>query len=308
MSGIYAENKVILVGKETTYGVDIVPTTPVLTRNYKQSPAMAQVIDRNLDMPSYGADPALITGLHVASSYEVEAAGAGAAGTAPGYKDVLLACGHAQTINAGVSVLYKPVSSGFDSLTEYAHKGGINHKKLGWRGALGMEFGRGAVPVFKVNGEGLYVAAVDVANPAASFAAFKEPQPVDKANTPTITLNGVVLELESLSFTFGQSFSYLNMPNFEAVSQKGRKATATLTALKKSVATFNPVALMQARTLVVLQIVHGVGAGYIVQVDAAKAQITGVDEGEIEGHESWILQLALTKTATGDDDYVITIK
>jgi hypothetical protein len=308
MSGIQADNKVILHKKEVTYGIDPVPTLPLLTRNYVLKPGNAGLIERLLDKPAYGADPALITGVHCSSSFEVDAAGSGTAGTAPAWGDTIMAAGHSETVNVGVSVLYKPVSSGFSSETHYAHKSGILHKQLGWRASAGFDLTRGGAPSLKFDGQALYVVATDTANPTPSFAAWRVPKPVDKTNTATATLNGVALELQSLLVNFGQQLVYLNMPNLEGVFMKGRKATASIEFLKKTVAIFNPVALMQAETLLALQAVHGLTAGNIIQFDAAKAQIIGVDEGEIEGQESWKLNLSLTATSAGDDDYVITVK
>lgn len=308
MSGIFAESKVILFDKEVTYGTDVVPTAAMLTRDFQLKPAMARNIARNLDKPGFGATPDLITGMHVACSFKVDAAGSGTAGTAPAYAKMLMACGHSETLTAVTKAEYKPVSSAFDSGSLYAHKGGILTKTLGWRGSLGLDLSVANVPSFSFDGQGLYVAATDTANPAAVFTAFRTPVPIEKVNTVTATFNGVAIELVSLNCNFGQEVIYRNYPNLETVNITGRKATATLEFLKKSIATFNPVALMKAQTLVPVICEHGIIAGNIIRLDALQCQITAVDEGAADKEETWRLTLSLTPTGAGDDDYKITVK
>lgn len=308
MAGIFAENKVILFKKEATYGVDAAPTAAMLTRDFALRPAEARSIERNLDKPGFGATPALVTGMHVATSFKVDAAGSGTAGTALAFNELLMACGHSQTLTASVKAEYKPVSSGFDSGTLYAHKGGILAKALGWRGSLGLELSPNSVPSFMFEGQGLYVAQSDVANPVADFTAFRTPVPVEKANTLIATFNGVAVELVNLNCSFGQEVIYRNLPNLENVSITGRQSTATLEFLKKTIAGINPPALMKAQTLVPLIVEHGITAGNIIRLDALQCQITGVSEGVADKEETWQLTLKLTPTGAGNDDYLITAK
>lgn len=308
MAGIYAESKVILFKKETVYKTDAAPTAAMLTRDFSMRPAESRNLPRNLDKPGFGATPDLITGMHVATSFKVDAAGSGAAGTALAFNEMLMACGHSQTLTASTKAEYKPVSTAFDSGTMYAHKGGILSKALGWRGSLGLELSTANVPSFSFDGMGLYVAAADVANPAADFSAFKTPVPVEMANTLVATINGVAVELIGINFNFGQEVIYRNLPNLESVNITGRKATATMEFLKKSIATINPVALMKAQTLVPIVVEHGVTAGNIIRAEAALCQITAVSEGVADKEETWSLTLSLTPSGAGDNDYLITAK
>lgn len=308
MAGIFAESKVILFGKETVYGTDIVPTASMLTRDFSLRPAESRNLPRNLDKPGFGATPDLITGMHVACNFKIDAAGSGAAGTALAFKDVILATGHSQTLTASTKAEYKPVSTAFDSGSLRAHKGGILHNMVGWRGSLGLDLSVANVPSFSFDGMGLYVAPTDVANPTADFTAFRTPVPVEKANTLVATLNGVAVELVGLNCNFGQEVVYRNMPNLESVNITGRKATATMEFLKKSIATINPVALMKAQTLVPIVVEHGITAGNIIRVEAALCQITGVSEGVADKEETWSLTLSLTPSGAGDNDYLITAK
>ena len=308
MSGIFAENKVILFKKEVTYGVDPTPTAAMLTRDFSLRPAESRNIARNLDKPGFGATPDLISGMHVATSFKVDAAGSGAAGTALAFAEMIMATGHSQTLTASTKAEYKPVSSAFDSGTLYAHKGGILAKTVGWRGSLGLDLSPANVPSFSFDGQGLYMAHTDTANPSASFTAFKTPVPVEKANSLISTFNGLAIELVALNCNFGQEVIYRNYPNLETVNITGRKSTATLEFMKKSIASINPPALMKAQTLVPLIVEHGITAGNIIRLDALQCQITAVAEGVADKEETWQLTLSLTPTGAGDDDYLITAK
>lgn len=308
MADIYQDDMVLLVKKEATYGTDPAPTQAILTRNFAITPAQGTNQERQLDRPGFGSQPMLVSGVHSSCRFEVEMRGGGAADTPPKFADILLGAAHSETVNVGTSVVYDPVSSGFDSVTLHSHVGGIRSIVTGARGKLSLNLSAGQVPFFGFEFMGLYNALTDTATPAADFSGFAAPQTVEKANTPTVTLAGVNVELISLTLDANQAVNYRNLPNLENVSTTGRAATGRIEFLKSAVSVINPPALYKAETLSVLQAVHGTGAGNICQIDAPAVQITGVSTGNSNGEETWQLDLNFTHTDAGDDDYTLTFK
>lgn len=309
MAGYYAREQLILFDKEITNGVDVVPTLAMKVLNYRHNPADGAGIARNFASPSFGANPALITGVHTSDSFEVELSGSGAAGTAPAWKNLVRACGHSETVTAATKVEYKPVTGLTDSGTEYTHMSGHLHKKPGWRGAMTAKLAAGAVPVLGFAGRSFYVTPTDVAIPAGDFSAWRDPLPVEKINTLVATLNGVALELVSMEWNFGQQVTYRNLPNLESITQTDRTGSVRVEFLKKALSAINPMTLFKAGTIMPVIVEHGIVAGNIVRIEAQQAQVSGaVTEGDSNGELTWIVDMALTKTGAGNDDYLITVK
>jgi hypothetical protein len=307
MSGPFRQ-RIVLAKRETVYGTDAVPTgadNAIQTSEQNVTPLEGQDIDRGLLYPSFGASPDLLVGTHVACEYAVEIAGAGAAGTVPGYGALLRACGMSETINGGVSVVYDPVTLNPDSITEYYHMGATLHKQLGSRGNFRLEFPAMGVPHYMFRFLGMWVAPAGAALPTADFSDFLIPSEVNKANTPTVLVDGYAAILRSASLDYGNRVVYRNRPNSEEVLITDRQGSGEIVIQAPALATKNFFAL--AGSMVPLQIIHGVGGGKIVQIDAPKVQLKRPTYDEDEGQTMLKIPVKLTRNA-GDDDIKITVK
>jgi hypothetical protein len=94
---------ILLARIESTYGTDSVPTGAshaILVRNLNITPINTEEASRDLIRPFLGQFDQLIANRHVQIEFEVEVAGAGTAGTAPGYGALLRACGLSETLLA----------------------------------------------------------------------------------------------------------------------------------------------------------------------------------------------------------------
>lgn len=95
--------RVILAKIETTYGTDPTPTgaaNAILVRNLNVTPQEADFADRNLVRPYLGRSEQLPAAIRAMVDFEVEVAGSGTAGTAPGYGPLLRACGFSESLLA----------------------------------------------------------------------------------------------------------------------------------------------------------------------------------------------------------------
>src|SRR5690348_10332001 len=140
---LLTRRRLLLAKVETTYGTDSVPTglaNAILIKNLNVTPMDATLVSRDLIRPFLGANQQLVADAHVKLDFEVEIAGAGAAGTAPGYGPLLRACGMSETILAATSVTYAPVSSLMDSVTLYFQQDGAQHSITGARGDVEITF------------------------------------------------------------------------------------------------------------------------------------------------------------------------
>ena len=94
---------VMLSKMESVYRTDPVPTgaaNAILIANPKLTPLIQSTVDRAVLKPYLGNHGKVIAGGHVGLDYDVEMAGAGSAGSAPGYGPLLKGCAMAEKINA----------------------------------------------------------------------------------------------------------------------------------------------------------------------------------------------------------------
>ncbi|MEN8721870.1 MAG: phage tail tube protein [Alphaproteobacteria bacterium] len=308
---ISVEDVAVLAKIETTYGTDAVPgaaTDGLLTNGFTIRPLEAGQADRALDRPGFGADPALLVGSHVQTSFNIEVAGAGAAGDVPAYGQLLRMCGFAETNTPATDTVYDPVSSGFESGTLHAFLKDQKYALTGFRAACGVTLSAQDVPRFNFNGLGLFNAPADGAAPSPDFSAYADPVPVEDAHTE-FQLGGVDLPMVSLTIQPGQNVIYENIVNQECVAINGRSYSGSLSVkMDELLATFDPVALARAGTLQSLNLIHGKVAGNIVEISAPAVQLGAPTTGNRNGDRTWEIPLTFTVTDAVDDDIQFAIR
>jgi len=121
--------RVILAKIESSYGVDPTPTgaaNAIMVRNLNVTPQDADFVDRNLVRPYLGRSEQLPAAIRAMIDFEVEIAGAGTAGTAPGYGPLLRACAFSENALAS-------------ALTGTAQAGGTNTITLAAAGSSAVD-------------------------------------------------------------------------------------------------------------------------------------------------------------------------
>lgn len=307
----YFRKKAVLAKIESVYGTDAVPTgaaNAILTKQAAISLMQGGTVKRDLDRPTMGGEQELHVSPYSTISYMVEAAGAGAAGTAPAYSPLLLACGFAETINAGVDVQYDPVSAAFDSLSQYFSMDGIKHALLGCRGKLKLTLSPGGIPMLSFDFTGLRVAPADTADPTLTTTAWQVPIPVTNAATPTFSLHGYAANMIALELDMGTVVVYRNVVGEESVQITDRDVSGSVTIEEPLLATKDFHAICAAHTLGAMQFIHGTAAGSIFQVDAGQVQVLEPQIGETDGIATLQMKLKCIPTDAGDDEIKITVK
>lgn len=220
---------------------------------------------------NYGKD---IAGVHRTFELEVELAGSGTAGTAPGYGPLLIGCGLAETVTAATSVEYDPVSTGMQFITLEGYLDGVKFRMTDCQGTFSLEMNAKNYPILKFTFYGTYETLTDTPNPTgATFAAQAKPQVVGKINTATFTLAGNALCVESFSMDAANEVSWRELINCAGVSLSDRKPVGNLVAELPSVATINWGENVRLGQEMALVISHGLVAGNIVGITAPKLQI-----------------------------------
>lgn len=139
---------VILVELETNYGEDATPTADdaVRVEGLQWSNEGARMLERGVVHLTGGTLKHIFGGSLFGLTFQVEIKGSGAAGTAPRIGRLLQACGMAETVNAGVSVVYSPLSSltTQKSVTIYLYEDGDLYIVTGCRGNVSVTLEAGS--------------------------------------------------------------------------------------------------------------------------------------------------------------------
>lgn len=292
----------ILAVRETIYGADPTPDSgnAILTSGLAPGFQQGNRVTRDLDSPSLGADQEIATGLYTTVSFNVEIAGAGNAGDAPGWGILLRACGFSETITADTSVTYEPVSDDIESVTIYYYQDGELHKITGARGTVSFNLSKEAIPHMAFVFTGLYhdpTAPASLITPNTS--AFVDPLPVTEANTPTYTVAGHPVKAEGFTLDWAGQVVYRNVVNSESVQISGRTPTGTLTFEQERIGAKNFWTAAKGQDLHEVKIVHGTTAGNIVEISSDRVQLSQPALDDSDGISVMNLNMRLIK---GDDD------
>lgn len=307
--GLLKRKMAITAKIETTVGTDAAPTlaaNAILVRNVDWTPLEMELASRDLLTPYLGNPQSIAVAVYGRMSYEVEIAGAGAAGTAPKYGPLLRACGLAEAVSAGVKVSYTPVSSAFEAVTQYFYLDGVLHKLVSVRGSVDFDFNAKALPVMKFTFTGLFVPVTDSPLTAATYAQV-DPLPVNKANT-TLALHGVNVVAQSLSVGLRNDIKYRNLIGYEGVDLGDRAPAGSVSFEQTLMATKNWFTVAQQNTQGVLALVHGTEAGNIFKLTANQVVVRSPKYGDLDGNVMLNADLELYPTTAGNNEILIEVQ
>ena len=308
---LLSRKRTILGKLEVTYGVDPVPTgaaNAVLVRNLEITPQESELVGRDLVRPYLGHSEQLPVSIHGVLQFEIEVAGSGAAGTVPAYGPFLRACGFSETISAGVSVTYAPVSNVFESMTIYFNVDGVLHKLTGARGNVEVVLNAKQIPVFKFSFTGLYQTVIDAAAPAVTLTSWQKPQAVNTGNTTGLSIHGYAgAVLSELSMSVNNDVLYRSLVGAESVLIADRKPAGNMTIEATTVAVKDWWTISKNATLGALSVTQGSVAGNRVRFDAPAVQIVKPTYADQDGIQMLQMGLTMVPGAAGNDEFTITV-
>ena len=293
---------------ETTYGTNSSPNAvnAIVGTNVSFTPLEAEEIGRDLHLPHMGHQGVILTGQYAKIEFDVEIAGAGAAGTVPKYGSLLRACGMAEVVTAGTSVVYSIIEDAAESSTLLFISDKVMHILLGCRGTFSMSFEPKQIPKFRFTLQGMLGDIEDVALPAFSLAGWTTPLVVSKANT-VMSLHGAGSVAESLTIDLGNTLTPRFLIGDERMMISDRKSTGTAVVEARSLAEVNWFAKARSRARDTMSIVHGTASGNIVEVTGAAVEIGKPTQGETDGIVNYSLPLSFCPV-NGRDELTITIR
>lgn len=302
--------KVLLAKIETTYGTDAAPTgaaNAVLATSVQLQPMEGQDVSRELELTTLGPQGTVPVEVHAKLTFEVELAGSGVAGTVPAWGTLLRGCAVAETIVAGTSVTYNPVSTGHESLTLHFWVEDTKYALVGVRGTATIKIEAQKVPKIAFTFTGLFTLPAPVAQAVPTLVAWQKPVVATKANTPAFTLGGTSMVLRSCELDLANEIATRFLIGSEGVliTQKSEKITCTVEAVPLT--TLNPYSLALAQTAVPLILTHGTVAGQIATLNAPLAQIqrpSGLAESQ--GIVEWPLNL-IPQVNAGNDQWTLRL-
>jgi hypothetical protein len=317
----YVRNSAILAKIESSYGVDPTPTgaaNAMLITNLTVNPLNAQNVNRDLIRGYFGGSEQLVGTANLEVSFDVELAGAGAAGTAPAWGPLLRACAFAEVITAGSRVEYTPISTTLESATIYYYDDGALHKVLGARGTAELSLGVGERPLLKCKFTGLDGGISAAANPPLTLTAWTKPVVVTDANTGDVTLGGTYT---AGSLSGGTAYSsrglMLNLANDVKftpllggetvdITQRDMSGSVMLDLTAAQEVTF--MGTVKANTTTALGIQHGTTAGNIIVIYAPTVQLINPKKEDVDGRRLIGYDLRLVPSTTGNNELTVCVK
>lgn len=303
--------KVILAKIETTYGTDSSPTgadNAMLVGDVSITPFDSDTIERGTVQPFLGSRQQLHVATRVMLEFNVEIAGAGAAGDVPKYGPLLRACGLSETVTASTKVDYAPVSASEESVTVHFHQDGQKHALVGCRGTFTMTLNAKNIPVFRFRMMGLYVAPATAADPTPTLTGFQVPKHVSTVNTPTLSLHSFAGKISAFSMDHGNSVIHRELVNESSIQITDRRVSGSIAMEAPVLSTKNWFTIAKAETLGALALVHGTVAGNIVEIAAANVQIIEPNYTEEDAVVMVQMGLNFTPSGSGNNEYLLTVK
>jgi hypothetical protein len=312
------KKQLILVKKETTYGTDPTPTNAlnaVQTGDISITPLAGDSVQRNIVKPFFGNSQNIMVTKYATIDFEVELAGSGTAGVAPQFSALMQACGFSETVSAGSSVVYLPitltsVTQAGTSATIYFQRDGIKHVLLGARGTFNMDLTVKQLPKMKFTFTGLLGTITDspLSTTGLSYTA-PAPVAVSTANTTPVSLHGYTPVMELLSIDIANDVKYRALVGSESVIISDRKPKGNIKFECPALATKNFFDIAQNSMLGSLSVTHGLAAGNIIKIESATNGL-GIDAPKYADNDGVVMLdagLTFIPTSTGNDEIKITL-
>jgi hypothetical protein len=287
---------------ETLAGADC-----FLIRNATLTPLAGSSVNREFVREVLGNYGSIQLDQHIELSFEIEFAPSGTKGTAPQYAAALLAAGFEETVSAGTKVEYTLVSEGMDSATMGVWMDGIYQEGAGARGNVSINLARGSLPTLNCTFMGSYSAPSDETPPTPDFTGWQTPLGPNSLNTATVTLHGEAICMESISIDLANQTVFRDLPGCDPVCLiTDRKPSGTIVFQMTDVATYAWVENARLHTTAALQIIHGVGDGKKITIDAPAVSFGQPSYSDSDGVLMCSLPLVFEPTSAGNDELKLT--
>lgn len=306
------ESKIILAKIETTYGVDPTPTgaaNAMLMTGVTVTPMDGDDVSRDLEFPWFAAQQMYPTGLRARLRGKIELAPSGSLGVAPAWGPILRACRVSQTVTAGTSVVYAPITDNQESVTLYFLIGNTRHIIKGARGTAVFRFTAQGIPYLEVDLLGLFSSPSEQTRPSVDLSGFKKPRLVTTANTTVFTVNAVSLVMRSFALSLNNQVEPRLLVGSESIIITDAAESVAATVEAVPLTTYDPYAnaLPEAAT-VAIALTHGPAGGNRLALLIPTAQQKRLQSlGDNQKILEWPLDFAPIPSSTGNDQWSLTL-
>jgi hypothetical protein len=222
-------------------------------------------------------------------------------------------CGmEAPLISAGIDAKQKFAALGaaLSSATVHTYRGANQRRRgRGARGAItAINFTAGQYAFIGISLTALLgtIPFDQSALAAPDFSRFKDPQEVSTANT-SFTLDGYAAVLRSFVLQDDAEITLRNLVGANYVRRGNYALKGKIIIEAPEHNTKNYLATLESGALIATQMIHGVGAGNIIQLDAPRLQIVDISDSAESDVAMYEIDVLLTINV-GQDDILITAK
>ena len=297
--------RIICAKAESSYGVDptIAGSNAILCRSLDITPLTGDTVSRDLVRGYMGNYESFNANTHVQLTAEVELSASGAAGTAPAYSNLLLACGTDLTTVSSTSNTYAPKATA-DSSTIYYFVDGQRHKILGARGSFSISLSVSEIPTITFTMVGLYSAPGTSANLTPSYSNQATPVIPNKTNTTAFQLHTFAGAMQSFSFDLNNDVAYRELiGGTKEVLFTDRKPSGSISIEAPVLSTKDFFAISEAGTLGNLTFQHGQTAGNKVTFTMTKTDLQAPSYSDDNGVTMLNMDYLATPTTAGNDEF-----
>lgn len=305
--------KLLLAGIEGSYGTDptLDATNAIETQDLEMLRYEGDRIEREVDRSTLGGVEQVNSLPHTNTSFNVDFAGSGAAGTAPLWGELMRACGFNETVNVGVDVTYILAATAdelnaSDSVSFYDYRAQANKMQVtsGCRGANEISMSTSELPkIMFTDFIGSYLTPAQGTEPSGiDWSGWLAANAFTFDNVPVITLDNIAACTEAFNINFGQSVSRRNAPNCESTVISDYNVTGGMTIVAPDIAVVNWWQKQESHSGITkypFALTIGTVAGNIMKIECPEVQIINTVEGESsQGDLSYEFEFAFIGAVT----------
>ena len=310
----YTRQTVVQFARETAYadpsGITWAATSAALIASNVRHRIVRDTVPRELIRNYFGASEELIASRMAEIEFEVELAASGTAGTRPAFGDLLRACGMAEVVTAGSTVVYNPVTDGQESVAIRFFIAGAMYVSRGCRGTVEIDMTSYQRPMLKFRFIGFDTNAFTQEIPATNFTAWKRPLVVSDANSGDISVGGTygagwvtggtILPSRGLTISLGNQLSHVKLLGGEACEIVNRETTGRFTGALTAADEIAWRTALNNNELVAFAFRHGT-PGQRVAIHAPAVQRITPEQEDYEGRHLLAFDLRFLPVAGNDE-------
>lgn len=309
---ILTQKALVLAKVETTAGTDAAPTNIanavlVMEPNFTVE---SDEITRSFARSDFSQFTSVYGMRRGQMTFSVEVKGSGAAGTAPEWGVLLRGCGMNETISAGTSVAYAPMTDSLKTLTIWMYFDGVIHKMTGAMGTWSLSAEAGGIGKIDFTFTGNYSAPTQLALATGTFQSTTPPIVESAALAWNASASG--LYAASWSIDMGNEVSLrkdVNSPQgLHSVYISGRTPTGGFTPEVSGALNDSFWADWAASTTRSFTAKIGATAGNITTFTAPAVQITSIGYADRDNIKTYDVGFGFRRSAsTGNDELAVTL-